>query len=266
MIKSNEKKVLVPTISESVHMVDYSGHESDIFGILFGRLSIDEHFSNWHAIQEEIASSDYKYIRAKIKNPLNSDIDNLKELGKAAHLLEIVRSYTTHDLTTYQVESVFDDFIYVKVQEATKDLFLQTFNETYEDIPFGSYTPAVLLEKFSISLQRKSISSYFYNYYDGSCPDKRAYLIYNKQEEVVGCLTIDFFDTETYSYYVGVKKEFRKKDILLKTINFIHYTTQQDNLLYAKGSARLHNVYSQKAFDKSGMKCTGYDWIFLLEL
>jgi hypothetical protein len=266
MIKSNDKHESVPLIKESIQMVEYSGHESDVFGISFGRLNLDEHFSNWQAIQDEIAFSNYKYIRTKIKNPTNSDLDNLKELGKSAHLLEIVRSYTTHDLTTYRVESIFDDFIYVKVQEDTRNLFLQTFNDTYEDIPFGSYTPAVVLEKFSISLQRKSISSYFYNYYDSSCPEKQAYLIYNKQQDLVGCLTIDFFNTETYSYYVGVKKEFRKKDILLKTINFIHFTTQQSNLLYAKGSARLHNVYSQKAFDKSGMKCTGYDWIFLLEL
>lgn len=266
MLKTDEKPVTSSVIPEKGNRIEYSQHESEVFGISFGRTSIEENFSNWQEIQDEIAVSDYKYIRTKIKNPTNTDIDNLKELGKSAHLLEIVRSYTTEKLDTYQVASICDDYVYIKVQESTKELFFEMFIETYEDIPFGSYTPAVLMEKFSISLQKKSLSSYFYNYYDGSCPEKESYLIYNQQKNLVGCLTIDFFEHETYSYYVGIKKEFRKNDILLKTINFIHLVTQQRNLLYAKGSARLHNVYSQKAFDKSGMKCTGYDWIFLLEL
>lgn len=265
MLKADEKMASISVIPEKVNRIEYSNHESDIFGVSFGRINIEENFTDWTKIQEEIAISDYKYIRAKVKNPINTDIDNLKELGKSAHLLEIVKSYTTERLNTYEIVSICDDYVYVKVTPDTKKIFFETFNETYEDIPFGTYTPGVLLERFSIPLQRECLSTYFYNYYDGSCPGKESFLIYNKQENLVGCLTIDFFADETYSYYVGIKKEFRKNDILLKTINFIHLETQRRNLFYAKGSARLHNVYSQKAFDKSGMKCTGYDWIFLIE-
>jgi hypothetical protein len=247
-------------------MIEYSTHESTVLGTSIGRLMIDRQFDEWDVIKEEISKSNYEYLRIKVQNPLNHELDRLNSLCKTAHLLEIVRSYTTYGLNNMPLEDWSGDFNFVQVDATTRELFFDTFKETYEDIPFGSYTPETVFKRFDLETQRTCLSSYFYNFYTGNYPEKAAYLIYHHEQELVGCLSIDFFETESYSYYVGVKKAFRKNNILLKSINFIHRTTQSKKLMYAKGSARLHNLYSQKAFDKSGMLCTGYDWIYLLEL
>ena len=85
-------------------MIEYSTHESTVLGTSIGRLMIDRQFDEWDVIKEEISKSNYEYLRIKVQNPLNHELDRLNSLCKTAHLLEIVRSYTTYDLNNMTME------------------------------------------------------------------------------------------------------------------------------------------------------------------
>jgi hypothetical protein len=245
-------------------MIIYSKGESDILGVKFGRTSMDKSFTDFEVLKTEIVSTGYDYLRIRIDNPTNISLDGIRRLGKSLHLLEILRTYSTQNLQAFKLDIIHEDYSYKAVSLDTIDLFLQIFEETYEDIPFGSYTPHQVLEKFTKAQQWKCLYDFFSVNYMGDNPDALGFIIYNPIGEAVGCLTIDAFEEETYTYFVGVKKAYRNNDILFKTINFIHHYAQGSGRKYAKGAARLHNIFSQRAFDKSGMDCLGYTWIYLV--
>ncbi len=245
-------------------MIIFSKGESDILGAKFGRIALDSSFNDFHLLKNEIISLDYDFLRVRIDNPGSFIQEGLNTVGTSVHLLEILRAYTTKSLQSYDLKVIYGDYNYQKVSHDTLGLFLELVEETYEDIPFGTYTPKVVLDRFSKSNQLQSLVDYFRQNYDGSNSVSEAFLIYNKENEVVGCLTIDSSADETYTYYVGVRKAYRNNDILFKTINFIHHYAQLSGKLYAKGAARLHNIFSQRAFEKSGMNCSGYTWVYLI--
>lgn len=247
------------------YMIEYSKQESAILGIPFGRLNIEENFTEWDFLKNEIDRSECQLIRLKAINPTPKNISEINNLCTKVQLIEILRAFTTTSLHDQILSNSERGTDYIKVDSNNKDLFLETFTDTYEDIPFGSYTPDSVLKQLNTDLQLNVLSQYFYQNYTGNNKQKEAYLIYDLNKQIAGCLAIDFYVNESYTYYVGVKKAFRNQDILQRTISFIHRITKAKNLEFAKGSARLHNLFSQKAFDKSGMTCTGYDWVFLLE-
>lgn len=245
-------------------MIVYSKHESDIFGVEFGRLNLKKGFNNWHSLRKEIEDNNFDFIRVRIPDPTAEDMDNLDELCKKRHLLEVLKLYE-RPCRDVDLENIHQEYRYETVTKNTIRLFKEIFEDTYEDIPFGCYTSKEILDKFPVQKQIDNISDFFYNNYDGSTPNKESYLIYNSDNQPLGCVTMEFLE-DSYTYYAGIKKEFRKNYAFMKTINFIHHKTKEKGTGYSRGSARLLNLYSQKAFEKAKMYCIGYDWIYLLEL
>jgi hypothetical protein len=134
-------------------MIDYSKQESDIFGVHFGRLNIDEDFDDWSALKAEVDASACNYIRVKIKNPKGPQLDNLFSLAPKVHLLEILRVYRSEDLTVTPFENAHSDLIIEKVNDSNKDILGQFILDTYDDVPFGNYTPAHIQERFPADKQ-----------------------------------------------------------------------------------------------------------------
>lgn len=251
-------------------MIEYSKQESDIFEIPFGRLNIEEDFTNWSELKKEVTESDCKYIRVKIKNPKAEQLDHLFELAPKVHLLEILRVYRSEDLMVTPFENAHSDLIIEKVDENSKDILGQFILDTYDDIPFGNYTPAHIQKRFPADKQLKGIIEYFKENYTGKNKDKVAYLYFNESKKPLGCVVSDYFDngngdSGTYSYYVGVARDERNKGIQYKVVNFIKFFVTERGYHYLDGSTRLSNLYSARTMEKNGCKCIRYDWVYLLE-
>lgn len=251
-------------------MIEYSEQESVIFGVPFGRLNIEENFTNWKNLREEVNQSKCKYIRVKIKNPLAAQLDELFTLAPKTHLLEILRVYRSEDLRITPFENAHSDLIKEKVNNENKDILGQFILDTYDDIPFGNYTPKYIQEIFDKEKQLAGIIEYFKEYYAGKDKDKVAYLYYNQNKKLVGCVVSDYFnnnkdDNGTYSYYVGVARDERNKGIQYKVVNFIKFYIAERGYAYLDGATRLSNLYSARTMEKIGCKCIRYDWVYLLE-
>jgi GNAT superfamily N-acetyltransferase len=251
-------------------MIEYSKQESDIFNVEFGRLDINEGFINWEQLKKEINETRCKYIRVKIKNPDGAQIDNLLSLTTKTHLLEILRVYRSEDLRITPFENAHNDLKIEKVNDENKNVFGQFIHDTYDDIPFGNYTPKHIQNIFDKEKQLNGIIAYFKEYYTGKNKDKVAYLYYNQDKKLVGCVVSDYFynnedDNGTYSYYVGVARDERNKGIQYKIVNFIKFYIAERGYAFLDGSTRLSNLYSSRTMEKNGCKCIRYDWIYLLE-
>ncbi len=251
-------------------MIEYSNQESKIFGVPFGRLNIDENFTDWNVLKNEIEQSPCKYIRVKIKNPLAAQLDELFRLTPKVHLLEILRVYRSEDLRITPFENAHSDLIKEKVTEENKHQLEQIILDTYDDIPFGNYTPKSIQDIFPKEKQLAGIIAYFKEFYAGKDPDKVAYLYKNQDGKILGCVVSDYFnnninDNGTYSYYVGVARDERNKGIQYKIVNFIKYYIAERGYAFLDGSTRLSNLYSARTMEKIGCKCIRYDWIYLLE-
>jgi hypothetical protein len=251
-------------------MVQYSKQESDIFGIPFGRLDIEEDFEAWDDLRKEVASSPCHYIRVKIKNPKGPELDQLLSLAPKTHLLEILRVYRSADLRVTPYENAHSDLVIEKVDDSNKDVLAKLIYDTYDDVPFGNFTPAGILEKFPAEKQLKGIVEFFKSHYAGQDPEKVAYIYYNRERKPLGCVVSDYFnngpnDSGTYSYYVGVARDERNKGIQYKIVNFIKFYIAERGYAFLDGSTRLSNLYSARTMEKNGCKCIRYDWIYLLE-
>jgi hypothetical protein len=251
-------------------MIDYSKQESDIFGVHFGRLNIDEDFDDWSALKAEVDASACNYIRVKIKNPKGPQLDNLFSLAPKVHLLEILRVYRSEDLTVTPFENAHSDLIIEKVNDSNKDILGQFILDTYDDVPFGNYTPAHIQERFPADKQLLGIIEFFKENYAGKDKDKVAYLYFNQEKKPLGCVVSDYFDdgkvdSGTYSYYVGVARDERNKGIQYKVVNFIKFFIAERGYRFLDGSTRLSNLYSARTMEKNGCKCIRYDWVYLLE-
>src|SRR5580704_16539087 len=100
-------------------MVEYSEQESKLFGVDFGRLIIPAGFNNWELVEEEVLHSKCKYIRARIQNPKSAGLEKLGNLGRKAHLLEILRLYSSEDLLVTPFENEHFGLNFELVNERT---------------------------------------------------------------------------------------------------------------------------------------------------
>ncbi|MDB5229055.1 MAG: Acetyltransferase domain [Bacteroidota bacterium] len=251
-------------------MIQYSKQESEIFEIPFGRLNIEEGFTDWDGLKQEVAESGCQYIRVKIKNPGAEQMDHILALSRKVHLLEILRVYRSEDLLITPFENAHSDLIKEKVNDSNKDILEKLIYDTYDDIPFGNFTPANILKRFPTDKQLKGIIEFFKENYAGQDKDKVAYIYFNENKKPVGCVVSDYFnngpkDCGTYSYYVGVARDERNKGIQFKIVNFIKFYVTERGYSFLDGSTRLSNLYSARTMEKNGCKCTRYDWIYLLE-
>lgn len=251
-------------------MIQYSKQESELFGVPFGRFEIEEKFEKWDVLRQEIKESPCKFIRIKIKNPNAEQLDELSSMTSKMHLLEILRVYRSEDLRITPIDNKPKDLKIIKVDESLKDIFTQFILDTYDGIPFGNYTPKCINLIFPIEKQLNGIISYFKENYIGRDKDKVAYLFYNQNEKLVGCVVSEYFnnsenDNGTYSYYVGVARDERKKGLHYKMGILVKNYTIERGYAYFDGSTRLSNLYSAKAMENHGCKCIRYDWVYLLE-
>lgn len=251
-------------------MIQYSEQESKIFGVPFGRLTIAGDFSDWETLRTVVRDSECKYIRIKIRNPISEEINRLFALASKVHLLEILRVYRSEDLRVTPFENAHSDLIKVKVSDENKEVLGQFIRDTYDDIPFGNYTPEAICDIFPVEKQLEGIIAYFKENYAGKDENKVSYLYYNHEQKLVGCVVSDYFyhhdnDNGTYSYYVGIARDERSKGIQYKIVNFIKFFVAERGYAFLDGATRLTNLYSARTMEKTGCHCVGYDWIYLLE-
>lgn len=251
-------------------MIEYSRQESEIFGVPFGRLNIEANFQDWDALREAVRASDCRYIRLKIKNPGGKELEQILSLAPKVHLLEILRVYRSADLRVTPYENAHSDLIIEKVDASNVDILCRLIEDTYDDIPFGNFTPSAILEKFPPDKQLKGIIEYFRAHYAGQDPEKVSYIYFSQDKKPLGCVVSDYFnygpdDNGTYSYYVGVARDERNKGIQYKIVNFIKFYIAERGYAYLDGSTRLSNLFSARTMEKNGCKCIRYDWVYLLE-
>lgn len=251
-------------------MIVYSKQESNILGIPFGRVIIENNFNEWDNLKKEIDDSFSDFIRIKIKNVDGNKINNILRLAPKAHLLEILRVYKTDNLLEIPYKNEYEDLTRVKVTDDNKDILAQFILDTYEDIPFGTYTPSHLFAKFPVNVQLQNIIEYFCEYYTGQYDDKAAYLFYNQDNKLVGGVVTEHFNDNngnagTFPYYMAVARDARKKGIHYKLCSAIKNIALEKGYPFAIGSTRLSNLYSARAFEKCGYNCIQHDWVYLLE-
>ena len=247
-------------------MIEYSKQESEIFGVDFGRLDMKSDFTDWNKLEEEIKNSRCKYIRAKIRNPTSNQTQQLNRICKRNNLLEILRIYSfTPDFNKEYVFS-FDEYIYKDINKDNIDKLFKLIKNSYQDIPFGNYTTLDVLKVFPIEKQMKNLTDYYRKGLLKPDSNMKSQLIYNLNNEIIGCIVTELFRDCSYTNYVGVLNEFKNKHVLTKTINFIQYQVVKNKLTAGLGGARLSNLYSQKAFESNNMIFDGYDFIYLMEV
>ncbi len=251
-------------------MIEYSKQESNIFNVPFGRLNLDENFNDWDVLKQEIKSSPCKYIRVKIKNPNGLQLEKLCSLTSNAHLLEILRVYSSENLLTTPFEHTHNDLI-IEIADNNNESNLGLFVlDTYEDIPFGNYTSSSILNIIPKEIQLNALVAYFNDFYTGKSDDKSAIYFYNTNKKLVGCAIIDLLhegenSTAAYIYYIGVAKDERNKGNQCKIVQSLKYFIQNKGIEKLYCSTRLLNLFSARAFEKNQFKCIRYDWVYLLE-
>lgn len=245
-------------------IITYSENESQVFGSRFARFDIPKHFNDWDLLKYEIKELKIDFLRLKISDPNYETTNDILHLGKKTYLLEILRHYISPDLSQNTAKSeVFSDLRYEIVNHQNVEQFKQMVDETYEDIPFGTYSPNEVLDYFPLDKQRSNLVDYFGSQYNGSNHQKGAYIIY-QNDIAAGCLITDYFDDHSYTNYLGVLRPYRKNDLFSKTFNFVVNTAIEKKLTFASSSARLHNVFSQRGFEKY-WNFKSHDWIYLVK-
>lgn len=247
-------------------MIEYSKQESEIFGVDFGRTDIKSDFADWNILEEEIKKSSFKFIRTKIRNPVSAQIQHVHNICKQLHLLEILRVYSFTPDYSKDYEFNSDEYIYKNVNENNFNELMHIIENTYEDIPFGNYTSPYIIKNFPVEKQRQNFIDFYRKELSKPDSNKTAQIIYNLQNTAIGCIVTEVFKEYSYTYYVGVLKEFKNRHVLTKTINFIQHQVVKNKIKVGLGGARLSNLYSQKAFESNNMILDGYDFIYLMEV
>lgn len=251
-------------------MIEFSKHESEIFNVPFGRLLLEEDFSDWTTLKQQIADSECKYIRVKLKNPRADELDNLFTLAPKVHLLEIMRVYRSADLLTTQLPDEPQDICVEIVEQSSKEKLAQFVADTYDDITFGNYTPTHLLKQFPEATQLQNLIEYFRDNYCGNNPNKVAHFYYNQENKLIACSIVDFLNqhqpnSAAYLYYISTARDERNKGIQFKTVNKLMHIIKNQDYHYFECATRLTNLFSARTMEKSGCKCYRYDWVYLLE-
>lgn len=249
-------------------MIEYSKQESNIFNVPFGRLNLDENFNDWEELKQEINTSPCKFIRVKIKNPNGIQLDKLISLTTNAHLLEILRVYSSEHLSS---SSKTQEDLIIEIADNKNNSNLGQFVlDTYEDIPFGNYTSSTILNIIPKEKQLKALAAYFNDFYTGQSDDKCAIYFYNTNKKLIGCSILDLKhegekSTAAYIYYIGVSKDERNKGNQFKIVQSLKSFIQNKGIERLYCSTRLLNLFSARAFEKNQYKCIRHDWVYLLE-
>ena len=245
-------------------IINYSENESQVFGRRFARFDIPKHFNDWNLLRYEIEALKIDFLRLKISDPNHETTNEILQLGKKTYLLEILRHYSSSDLLqNISGLETFSELEYKIVNHQNIEQFKQIVDETYEDIPFGTYTSNEILDYFPLDKQKNNLVDYFGKQYNGDNPQKEAYIIY-LNDIAAGCIITDYLSDYSYTNYLGILRPYRKNDLFSKTFHFVVNTAMEKKLKFASSSARLHNIFSQRGFEKY-WNFKSHDWIYLVK-
>lgn len=73
-------------------MVKVAEKDSEILNTLFGRVLINEHFTDWVLLKNAIEESACRFIRVKIENFTPEKYASLSIIKNKMHLLEILQA------------------------------------------------------------------------------------------------------------------------------------------------------------------------------
>jgi hypothetical protein len=245
-------------------MVIYSDKESLLFNVKFGRY--EGVLTDPIALRDEIIQGGYDFVRVKLLNPGDDLFIQLNRIGLPYHLLDIHRLYTL-DITTYNVPPLeLPDMKFIPVTAANASVLKQLIADTYTEWPMGFFRNEMLEQVFPRHLQIENFAAYIAtNYLDVSGnPSRRSWVI-QLNGDTIGCAATDFKGQDSYTPYIGLLPQYRKKHLFTNIARYLQQTMKDSGVRYTTGSARLHNLASQVNFEREGQKYTSHDYVFMLD-
>lgn len=243
-------------------MIVFSEAESLIFNLKFGRY--EGTLPNPQVLREQILSDKYDFVRLKIVNPDEQLFATLNKIGIPYHLLDIHRLYNL-DLNSYTVPApVIPEMEFKEVTASSSLEMKKVIVNTYSESPMGYFRNEIIEKYFPIPLQVQNFADYISNnFIERTNPGKRGWLV-TLNNTVIGCIATEFKRQHSYTPYIGLLPEYRKKHLFTNMAYFVQRTLKQAGCRYASGSARLHNLASQINFERVGQKFTSHDYVFML--
>lgn len=244
-------------------MIDFSERESSLFGLRFGRASINSGFDEWALVEKESRALNLNYLRLKVVNPDNGFLAQFNAALPKVYFTGVIRLYKiiiteAHALHLNPVAQ------FRKATPADRQLLKELLKETYTDVPFGFYQYPELSKNFPLHLQMENISSYLSDYFCGVEEGKEAYIGYLNGEPVE-CFASDFRDGRTANtLYAGIKPQYRDNDLFKDMIRFFKNQCLQKGMAKSICGARLENLSSQIAMEKENSVCYGHEWVYML--
>ncbi|MFM2307261.1 MAG: hypothetical protein RLZZ367_1930 [Bacteroidota bacterium] len=245
-------------------MVIYSDKESLLFNVKFGRY--EGVLTDPIALRDEIIQGGYDFVRVKLLNPGDDLFVRLNRIGLPYHLLDIHRLYEL-DVTTYTVPPLeLPDMQFIPVTAANATTLKQLITDTYTEWPMGFFRNEMLEQYFPLQLQLENFATYISSGFielTGN-PGKRSWIL-KLNGDIIGCAATEFRGDYSYTPYIGLLPQYRKKHLFTNIARFIQLTIQQAGCRIAAGSARLHNMASQFNFEREGQKYTSHDYVFMID-
>jgi hypothetical protein len=245
-----------------VERIVYSQSESDIFGVKFGRY--EGALEDTETLLREIREFEYDFVRLKIINADENIFVRLNELEIPYQLLGIIRQYTINvkEKTPKAIESTDIEFEPYTIDK--KQLLKNLIKSSYDELPMGYFKNEVLDKFCNRSAQLENFADYIATKFtDSYIPGNCTWLI-KCADEYAGCIATQFMADESYTHYIGLIPETRKKSLFYDITRFMQITTKQAGLTWASGGARLNNIASQVVFEREGCHYKHHDYIIIL--
>lgn len=248
-------------------MVKVAEKDSEILNTLFGRVLINEHFTDWVLLKNAIEESACRFIRVKIENFTPEKYASLSIIKNKMHLLEILQAHQTSNL--YEFSNVTADKNMTTKVLTDKHQLRELILTTYTDIALGNYFPMHLANQLPLAKQLDCLIEYFTEHYLGSDENKNVHLYYDNNALVGFTITEKYYTSENdngiFPNYVAVLPAHRNKGYQYKLCTILKQMAIEQKLAYVQGSVRISNIFSANAFRKAGYKAYKNDWIFLIE-
>ena len=244
-------------------MIIHSPSESKLFNIKFGRY--EGVLDRPEEMYLQILGDKFDFVRLKISNPGDDLFLLLDRIGFPFYLLDIHRLYDL-DLTTYEIPPMeIPEMEFTVCNGSQKEQMKQLVRDTYTESPMGFFRNEMLEKIFPVQLQIENFASYISeNFVEQGNPAKRGWLI-KLNNEFIGCACTEFKNLHSYTPYIGLLPQFRKKHLFTNIARYLQRAMKEGGCKFATGSARLHNIASQVHFEREGQKYTQHDYVFMLD-